>query len=201
MTRMRESTWAAGLLCGVLFLLVTPLAAQSVPEQFTGRIVDAGGAVPGRSATFVTIRINEYTSDEDLAGYVDLLAEKGQDAVERELWNVDIGWIRIGNSLGYPLSIARSYDVEGGRIIRVLTDRPIQMYEVRRGLRSQNYPFGIIELKLDEEGKGEGSLIAAASAKMTDEALEIESFGTQPFRLLKMKTETPKEKKKKKEKK
>lgn len=198
MAKSRKLLGTVGWICGVAFSIAGPLAAQATPEQFTGRIVDAGGAIPGRSATFVTIRINEYTSDEDLAGYVDLLAAEGQDALERELWNVDIGWIRIGNSLGYPLSIARSIDVEGGRVIRVATDRPIQMYEVRRGLRSQNYPFGIIELKLDEDGTGEGSLIAAASAKMTDEALEIESFGTQPFRLLKMKTETPKQKKNKK---
>jgi hypothetical protein len=172
------------------------VTAESIPEQFTGRIVDAGGAIPGATSAFVTIRINEFTTDEEVAGFVKLLAEEGQDALEDALWDLDIGWIRIGGSLGYPLSIARSFDVDGERVIRVVTDRPIQMFESMRGLRTKDYPFGIIELRLDENGKGEGRLIAAAQAEMAEGKLEIESYGTEPFRLISMSTDKVKVKKK-----
>lgn len=191
----RVLTSTLSLLC-ISLISATGVVAESVPEQFSGRFVDAGGAIPGATATFVTIRINEYTSDEKVAGFVKLLADQGQDALEDALWDLDIGWIRIGNSLGYPLSIARSFDVDGGRIVRVVTDRPIQMFEVMRGLRTKDYPFGIIELRLDEEGKGEGRLIAAAQAEIKDGQLEIESYGTEPFRLLGMHTDKVKVKKK-----
>ena len=177
------------------------VTAESMPEQFTGRIIDAGGAIPGATAAFVTIRIDEYTSDDDVADYVKLLAERGQGALQDALWDLDIGWIRIGGSLGYPLSIARSFDIDGGRLIRVVTDRPIQMFESMRGLRTRDYPFGIIEIRLDEDGKGSGELIAAAQAEIENGELKIERYGTKPFRLIGMKAEKVKVKKKKDEKK
>jgi len=194
--KKRLFPWALALLC-IGFVGTTDLAAESVPEQFTGRIVDVGGAIPGATSTFVTIRINEFTSDEQVAGFVKLLGEEGSDALEDALWDLDIGWIRIGGSLGYPLSLARSFDVDGGRVVRVVTDRPIQMFESMRGLRSKDYPFGIIELRLDDNGKGEGRLIAAAQAEMAEGRLEIESYGTEPFRLISMSTDKVKVKKKK----
>ena len=177
------------------------VTAGSMPEQFTGRIIDAGGAIPGATSAFVTIRIDEYTSDDDVADYVKLLAERGQGALQDALWDLDIGWIRIGGSLGYPLSIARSFDIDGGRLIRVVTDRPIQMFESMRGLRTRDYPFGIIEIRLDEDGKGSGELIAAAQAEIENGELKIERYGTKPFRLIGMKAEKVKVKKKKDEKK
>lgn len=57
-----------------------------------------------------------------------------------------------------------------------------------RNLRSRDYPFGLIELKLAADGTGEGVLIAAIQARFTKEGeLEIESHGTKPFRILAVK--------------
>ncbi len=58
------------------------------------------------------------------------------------------------------------------------------MFEVMRGLRSENYSLGVIEITINNDGKGEGMLIAAARVDFTeDSGLLIESFAT-PFRLL-----------------
>jgi hypothetical protein len=184
------------MICGLLVQALAVVAGE-VPEQFTGRVVDAGGALPGATSAFFTINIDEYTTDEEAMGFVSLLAEGGQDALEKALWDLDKGWIRVGGSLGYPLAITRSIKAEGGRIIRVMTDRPISMFESMRGLRSKDYPFGIIELQLDEEGKGEGRLIAAAQVEFNKEGtIEIESLGTEPLRLMNVETKVKKEKKK-----
>lgn len=198
---MNKSIRIAAVVLMASLVSIAAASAQSTPEQFTARIIDAGGAIPGANSAFVTIRVDEYSTDEEVAVLANLLARQGQDAVEDALRDIEKGWIRIGPSLGYPLSIARSFTVDGGRIIRVVTDRPIMMFESRRGLRSKDYPFGIVELRLDAEGKGSGRLLAAAQAEITPEGkLDIESYGLEPFRLVQAKIDQPKKKKPKKEK-
>ncbi len=165
-----------------------PLAAAG-PETFTGRAIDTSGARMTSTAHF-TLHIDEYATDEEIAQHAAVLAETGSRGLEKVLWKLDRGWIKIGTSLGHIVGVARSIDTDGGRIIRAVTDRPIQLYEVRHGLRSVHYPFGFIELELDADGNGEGRLIAAAKLKFTkDGTLVIEQLGTRPFRLMNVKTQ------------
>lgn len=173
-----------------------------MPEVFVGTVVDVGGVVPGATSARFTLHIDEYTTDEEASELLQVLAEQGPGGLERAMRKVEKGWIRIGSSLGYPVSVTRTFDTESGRIIRVATDRPIQMFEVWHGLRSLDHPFGVLELRLDANDKGDGRLIAAAEVGFSKEgSLEIESLGTQPFRLLQVKKQEPKKSKKKKKKK
>lgn len=187
------------LLIGISLLICGfPVAAEeaaSTPEVFTGFWVDSAGVVPHAGAAHFTLHVDEYAGAEEIQQLHTLLAEKGSRALEKALWKLDRGWIRIGHSLGYPLSVVRSWETEDGRVIRAITDRPIQFFELRRGLRSADYPFGIIELKLGRDDQGEGTLIAAAQVELTKEGtLEIESYSIQPFKLMQVKKETQKEK-------
>jgi len=163
-----------------------PLAAAGA-ETFRGRVVDMSGTRTQSTAHF-TLHIDEYATDDEIAQHSAVLAEEGARGLEKVLWKLDRGWVRIGTSLGHVVGVARSIDTDGGRIIRVVTDRPIQLFEVRRGLRSLDYPFGFIELELDADGKGEGRLVAAAKLRFTEDGtLEIVQLGTRPFRLMKVK--------------
>ena len=61
------------------------------------------------------------------------------------------------------------------------------MFELRYGTRSQDYPFTYIELFINDNGKGEGSLIGLAKVyfdKKNSNTLEIENFGTYPAKLM-----------------
>ena len=131
--------------------------AASGPERFTGVVVDMSGGVGPSSASF-TLQIDQYSSVEEINGHIAVLAEEGQDGLEKALRKLDRGWIRVGPSLGYPISAARSFETEDGRLIRAVLDRPIQMYEVMRGLRSQDYSMAMIEIVIGHDGKGEGRL-------------------------------------------
>lgn len=140
-----------GLLIAGLALLA-PLGL-SAAERYRGNLVDTAGAVPGRSTSQFEIEIRSYTSDQEAAELAQYLVTEGPQKLWDRLVKMDNGWMRVGQNLGYPIAVVRAFDTpEGGRVIRVATDRPIQMAEVMRGLRS---------------GK-----------------LEIESLGTQPFRIL-----------------
>ena len=195
----------ASLATAFAALLALPPLAQSadeaMPEVFVGTVVDAGGAVPRATSARFTLHIDEYTTDAEASELLQVLAEHGPDGLEKALRKIEKGWIRIGSSLGYPVSVTRTFDTESGRIIRVATDRPVQMFEVWHGLRSLDHPFGVLELRLDANDKGDGRLIAAAEVGFSKEgSLEIESLGTQPFRLLQVKKQEPKKSKKKKKK-
>ena len=181
-----------GLAASVAAQEAPPLGA---PERFTGRIVDAGGAVPGAQATYFTLQVDSYSTPEEVKEYVAILEQGGMDAVVKKLWKAKSkGWIKVGDRLGYDVQIIRSIPTESGRVIRVVTDRPIQFFEVRQGTRSEDYPLGLIELRLGPDGKGEGTLIAAAQVKFTGTSLELETYGTQPFKILKVKTDKTKKK-------
>lgn len=184
------------VLAAVALLVLAAAPSPAAGETFTGTIVDAGGSIPGATSAHFTIQIDEYSTDDEVRELLGVLKEQGPEGLEKALFKVEKGWIRIGTSLGYPLSVTRSLEGDGVRVIRVATDRPIQMFEVWRGLRSLDHPFGFAEIRLDGQGKGEGQLIAAASIEFNEQgALEIESLGVKPFRLLNVKQKQKKEKK------
>ena len=164
----------------IIFILVSalPIAAQEgakpMPqegvkpstEEFTGYIVNVRGTMPRAQSTHIRLLIKEYTTDAEVNELAVVLKEKGQDKFRDALWKIEKGSIQVGNSLGYPISVARSLQGPQGRIIRVVTDRPIPLIESMNGLRSLDYPFGIVELKIDAQGKGEGTIIAAARSRV-----------------------------------
>ena len=152
------------------------------PEQFAGVLANLAS---GRSAQIV-VHVDSFTPAGDLRTLALLLKEKGQNAMEAALFNMKPrGWIRIGSSLGYQVPLISSVPTPTGRRIVVIADRPIQFWEQWQGTRSVHYPFGMIVLDLDRTGHGEGRLIAAMRAKFNrDGQVELESFGTEPFRII-----------------
>ena len=68
------------------------------------------------NSTFLTLHIEQYTPDEEVQALAQLLATEGQEAVEKAMWKLDRGWVRIGSRLGYPLAVTRSFETEDGRL-------------------------------------------------------------------------------------
>ncbi|HSS77074.1 MAG TPA: hypothetical protein VLV54_10045 [Thermoanaerobaculia bacterium] len=168
-------------LFAVALLVSGALQAQSHTDQFVGTIAN----MEGGSTAPVVIHIDHYSSDQEVANLKGILAEKGPDALRDALWDLEAGYIRVQGGLGYPIAVARSKpEADGGRVIRLMIDRPISFREAANNLRSVDYPFSYIEIHLDASGKGEGKLIAAAKVTLTGSTVEIESLGVQPFKLL-----------------
>jgi hypothetical protein len=51
---------------------------------------------------------------------------------------------------------------DGGRRIVLATDRPIRFWEAWHQSRTLDYPFTVIELRMDSDGTGEGKLALAS---------------------------------------
>jgi hypothetical protein len=170
----------------IIVLLLTPgaLLAQRHGDQFTGVLanMEGGGTAP------VVIHIDHYSSEAEVANLKQLLAEKGPNALRDALWDLEAGYIRVGGGLGYPIAAATSRpDGKGGRVIRLMIDRPLSYRELVSDSLTRDYPFSYVEFTLNGSGKGEGKFIAAAKVSITAGTVDIESFGIQPWRLLNVK--------------
>ena len=130
-------------------------------DSYAAVVVGTGGRIGGRTLN-LNIIIDSYTSDEQVREYLVLLQEEGQDALRKVLENTTVGRIAPVATTGTDLSIARVHPTDDGKIIRLVTARPVSFFEAYRGGRSMDYPFTIMELRLDKEGKGEGSIMGGA---------------------------------------
>ena len=180
----------------ILILLVLGVAAGSVwsedkpKEKKKSEVYSATGyTTTGAShSVSLTIYIDDYTSDADTHALAQTLKSGGSDAVLKAMDKIKPkkGRIAVVGRTGQEVSIIRSRPAGNGkRRLFLVTDRPLSFLELRQGTRSRDYEFGVIELVLDDKGKGEGVALAAAKIWFNKKGeLEIEHFGTQPVRLV-----------------
>ena len=181
------------LCCSIVALLPMNLTAgpgrTPLKEVYTGTIVAIGGRAGGASTTF-NLTITDYTSDEDALKFLGVLEEEKQDGLLRAIRKEKKGFFAIGAQTGRDINVVRVSEMDGRRKITVVFERWMKFAELRGGYRSQDYPFGVLELFVDQNGKGEGTYIGAAQIRMktdkkTDKStVEIENFATYPAKLL-----------------
>ena len=175
---------AASAMALVLFGGVA--SGQGGPERFTAWAVNMGAVGPATNAT-VQIQIDKWSPEADRDRFITTLIEKGPDAMLRELQKSPrLGFIRLPNSLGHDLYFARQVPLpEGGRRIVIATDRKIGYAEARNQPRTIDYPFTLIEIRVNKDGVGEGKM--AVATKIThnkkDNILELENYSSEPVRL------------------
>jgi hypothetical protein len=157
-----------------------------LPVEFKGTVIDTAGAIPGGGVPSFKMKIEKYTSDEDVLRFAKLLTEKGPDALASELHDVKNGTFSIGSSFPHHVSITRTFEKDGKRVVRALTDRPITMSTRFGSLRDMDHPFGFIEIILDSTGNGAGQIVVATEIKINDGVLEMEYSGLEPFRITKV---------------
>lgn len=152
----------------------------------------AGPAMVGAGARVnVDVWVNQYTPDADAKTMAAALLQGGSPALLKQLEDAkSIGKIRLTGRAGfYDFKLIRQHVSEGGRRIWLIGDRPIGFLEVYAGNRSQDYPFGILQLDLkrNEKGKeeGTGALIYAGKIKVLEgNNIELETYGVEPIRLM-----------------
>lgn len=180
----------------LLTLIAIPVIAEDkkpVADEFSAVFISMNA--PGAMGKPVQIWVNEYTTDDVAQSLAKTLAEKGQQGVLDAITKIQVGQIRIGTSMSYPMSVARSRaNADGSRVVFLVTNRPFDGFQPVGGTRIQDYPFGVIELNLKADGTGEGQIIGAAQLSFDDtkKNLNIASYAVQPGRLSDVKTKPKK---------
>lgn len=141
--------------------------------------------VGGTGLTPLTIRINRWTTDADDERLLGILRDKGQGQfLDALLDGKDVGSISTPTSLKYDFFYARqSTTKEGGRRIMLISDRPMTVSERASSAQSREYPFTVIDLQLDKDGRGEGTLAQQVQLRLLGNILGIENLATAPMRL------------------
>jgi hypothetical protein len=154
-------------------------------ETFTAVALSTGGPRSRPVADQVIISIDRWTDEKQRQALVNTLREQGPDELLEELRDTPrVGYIRTPDTLGYPLHYADQQRLpEGGRRIVLATDRPIQFWEAWTASRTLDYPFTVIELKLDAEGHGVGKLSRATRIEALDGRILLENWAATPVQL------------------
>ena len=173
-----------GLLLGGT-ALAQPPAEKPSPIRFTAFAVNLG---TGPQAGTLDIVLERLSSDEERATLIAAFVEKGQDGLLKALQKVKprVGFIRTPNSLGYDLQYAfRFVNADGSSRIVISTDRWVGYWEARNQPRTMDYPFTMIEMRLDKDGKGEGRMaVGTKISKSKDgKTVELENYGISPVAL------------------
>lgn len=175
--------------------------AQTTGEklEITAFAVNMSNIGTGANAV-VQIRLDGWSTDKEREHLITTFLEKGDDALLRELqkarvvgrWNVpgymgpDIHQLRLGHDIHFSRQAPLP---DGGRQINLMTDRYIGFVEARNQPRVYDYPFTLIEIRVDKNGEGEGKMAVATKISFDKKknAIELENYSSEPVRLQQVK--------------
>jgi hypothetical protein len=182
----------------VLLGLALVTAVTSAPAQekrretFTATVLQSANMrLPGGGTFQLTMNVDEWTSVEERRRLLAVFKEGGSEALMKDLRKMKAGYITPPAFARWPsweIDVASSIpQPNGGRIVRLFTERPIIFGEAYYNTRSKDYEFGIVELKLNAAGEGEGVTIPAAKLSLDKEgqiAVETLPYTTGPQKLI-----------------
>ena len=186
----------AGVLALAILAVVQAASAQTIgePIRLTAFAVNMGSGPTG--ANTVLIQIDRWSTEAERDKLRTTFLEKGPQKLLDALQDTKrVGFMRLPNSIGYDLRAAREDPLEeGGKRILILTDRRIGFREAANQARTMDYPFTLIEIRLNKDGVGEGKMSVATKITWNEKknVVELENYGIEPVRLTKVTAEAKK---------
>jgi hypothetical protein len=169
-------------------------ANLTLPLRLSAFAVNMGGTL--RTTGTWDIRITRWTTPDERAKLLGQVVENDPRDLMRALVKLpDHGRIRVpGHSgpdphkvvLGWTLHYAwHTPTDEGGHRIVLATDRYITFEEARSSARTLDYPFTLMEIRLNKDGEGEGkaSIATKISFDKKRNTMELENYTIEPVRL------------------
>ena len=155
-------------------------------EEFTAVALGGGGPFTTPVATTLEIVIERWTTDAERQRLLEAL-KLGQKAALEALRDLPrVGYVRTPGNLAWDLQYAHQTPGEdGGRRIFLGTDRPMSFAEEVSRPRTIEYPFSFIDMQVNDEGRGQGTLSRATRVIASDDGrfVQLENFEVQPVRL------------------
>ena len=168
----------------------------SLPLRLSAFAINMGTAQRARNTAVIDIRITRWSTPEDRERLITTAVEQGQDRLLRALQKMpDHGRMSIPGwqgpdphnaRLGWTLHYAAATPAQdGGLRIVIATDRYIGMWEAREQPRTIDYPFTLIEIRLDAQGKGVGKMAVATKIEFdkAKKQMVLENYSSEPVRL------------------
>ena len=170
--------------CSVIALSLG-LNAQTngTPERYTALAINMDRGTSGS----IEIVIDRWSTDTQRDELMAVLKKEGTAKLLDTLQDMPrMGYLRTPDSLGWDIHFARKIPGEdGGYRVVLLTDRRIAFWEAANRPRSIDYPFTVIELRLNRDAEGEGrmSLATKIIPDARSNVVTLENYDTQPVTL------------------
>ena len=167
-------------------LTASTAASQATTERFTAFAINTNTA-GGAATANVDIQITRWTPDAERERLTTILLEQGAAKMLEALKALPrLGSIRTTGTVGWDLRYARRTELpDGGQRIELITDRPIGTFEAADQSRSMEYPFTMIDLRLNAKGEGDGKLYVATriAADKGTRVIVMENYNIAPVTL------------------
>jgi hypothetical protein len=171
------------LVCALALTVGGSAQTNGSPERYTAMAVNMDRGAAGT----VEIVVNRWSSDKDRTRLLSTLMEKGPEKLLDVLQDMPrVGYIRTPDSIGWDLHYAHEMPMpDGGKRVVLATDRRIGFWEAANRPRSIDYPFTVIEMHLNADGEGSGTMSVATKiiADKENKIITLENYGTTPVLL------------------
>ena len=204
--RSRSFYAISAALAGIVFVAaVEGLFAQTAskaepskqPDTFTGTTVNLS---PGAGET-LSIHILRWSSEADRDRLAAAFKEKGDAGLQAALEAAPtLGIIWSGENLGYSLRYAHRVALpDGGERIIFATERRLgawsrgNSWKAAGKQEAPDYPFTLVELRLNRRGQGEGKMSLATKVTFEPDAktFALENYGSAPILIKDVKRARP----------
>jgi hypothetical protein len=183
------TTFAA--VAGSAAVLTLAASAQTMgsPERYSATAINMN---TGRAGN-IDITVERWSTDTQRDALMKVMQDKGPEKLLDALQDMPrMGYFGAPGNLSWDIHFARKVPLpDGGERVVLVTDRRIGFWEAANQPRSIDYPFTVIELRLNRDGEGEGKMSIATKVIYDKEQniLTLEDYDMQPVRLANIRLE------------
>jgi hypothetical protein len=179
----RISAVTAGVAAAALLSLAAHAQTNGTGERFIANAVNMNAGAAGS----IEIVVERWSTDANRDKLMAVMMDKGPDKLLDALQDMPrMGYFRAPGQVGIDIHFARRISQpEGGERVVLVTDRRIGFAEAANQPRSIDYPFTVIEMRLNRDGEGEGKMSVATKiiADKENNIVTLENYDTQPVML------------------
>jgi hypothetical protein len=192
---MRQTIWRSALAVVVALMATSAQAQDHEKIEIEAFAVNMSNIATGSNA-MVYITINQWSTAEERQRLITAMLDKGSKELLKQLQKAPSkGRFRIPTArrpdphhLALGLDVRYAWQVageDGGKRIVLAFDRYIGFQEARTQPRTIDYPFSLIEIRVNSAGEGEGRFAVATkiSFDKAKNQIELENYSSEPVRL------------------
>jgi hypothetical protein len=171
----------------VAALLTTIASAQpaTAAEVFTATATVK--TADGKTGTApITITIDRMMPEKEAAPLVAAFKSGGADAFRKALVGVaPTGSVKVGAGKAIPTRISVERATGGGRLVTIVTDQTLVFIggAAPNAKPKAGYDYAIVDLILDANNGGTGTVAPAAKLKLNGDAFVVEDYSGEVVRL------------------
>jgi hypothetical protein len=182
-------TSATALVGAALLTLAASAQTMGTPERFTASAININN---GQAGT-IDITVNRWSTDKQRDALMATMVSKGPEKLLDAMQDMPaVGHFGAPGNLSWDLRFARRMALpEGGERVVLITDRRIGFWEAANQPRSIDYPFTVIDIRLNRDGEGEGKMSIATKViyDKKENMISLENYQTSPVQLTNVRRE------------